>query len=312
MDIKLEEVAIYFLCKYRKIYLLTTTSNPIHSFADDSTLDSSYSFTTVAEANQPSVQQARTNVSNSLNRDLKEICDWGSVNRVNFNASKTQCCLLSVKLNPSIPSLFFENVNIENSESINILGMEITSKLSWNNHIFSIAKNAAKCLGFLWRSKKYFTSSDLLIIYKTYIRPRLEYNSHIWAGAPQTCLQYLDRVQKWAIKIINDANISKDLTSLSHRRNVGALSLFYRYLLGDCSTEIRDIMPKFKTFARFSRKAAQAHKFTLEPNFHRTLKFRSSFIARTTTIWNKLPSHVFPGVYNLDEFKRNVNRFLLP
>jgi len=110
----------------------------------------------------------------------------------------------------TILSISFGNVGIQSSESLKILSMEVNGTLSWNEQIFSVAKDAVKCLGFLSRSRKYFSSSNLLLIYKTYIRPRLEYNSHIFAGAPSTALQYLDKIQKRAVRIINDTNVTKD------------------------------------------------------------------------------------------------------
>ena len=58
----------------------------------------------------------------------------------------------------------------------------IRSDLRWDDHVFNVSKEAAKCLGFLKRCKKDFTPSDLRTIYVTYIRPKMEYNSHLWAG----------------------------------------------------------------------------------------------------------------------------------
>jgi len=64
--------------------------------------------------------------------------------------------------------------------------------------VFNIAKKAARMMRFLSRCKAYFTSSDLLKIYKAYVRPKMEYNSHIWAGAPDTILAYLDYKNDYA------------------------------------------------------------------------------------------------------------------
>ena len=50
---------------------------------------------------------------------------------------------------------------IVKSETLDVLGTPIRSDLRWNDHVFNVSKEAAKCLGFLKRCKKYFTPSDL-------------------------------------------------------------------------------------------------------------------------------------------------------
>ena len=69
---------------------------------------------------------------------------------------------------------------IAKSKTLDVLGTSIRSDLRWDDHIFNVSKEAAKCLGFLKRCKKYFTPSDLHTIYITYIRPKKEYNSHLY------------------------------------------------------------------------------------------------------------------------------------
>ena len=64
------------------------------------------------------------------------------------------------------------------------LDISVSSNLTWKPHIISIAKHASQELGFLSRACGYFSPSQLLTIYKSQIRPSLEYCSHVWGGAP--------------------------------------------------------------------------------------------------------------------------------
>ena len=73
-------------------------------------------------------------------------------------------------------------VDVPLSDGLDILGMQLRNDLNWDKHIFDIAKKAAQSIGLLKRCKKYFIPSDLRNIYICYIRPKMEYNSHIWAG----------------------------------------------------------------------------------------------------------------------------------
>ena len=62
-------------------------------------------------------------------------------------------------------------MEIAKSETLDVLATSKRSNLRWDDHVFKVSKEAAKCLGFLKRCKKYFTPSDLRSIYVTYIRP---------------------------------------------------------------------------------------------------------------------------------------------
>ena len=90
---------------------------------------------------------------------------------------------------------------------------------------------------------RHYFSPQLLTIYKSQIRPSLEYYSHVWGGTPKSSLHLLDRVQSKAIRLINNANLTNSLQSLTHRRLVADPSIFYRYFHGQCSQEIKNIIP---------------------------------------------------------------------
>ena len=129
------------------------------------------------------------------------------------------------------------------SPSINILGMEISSELSWKPHILTAAKEAPQKLGFLHRARKYFNSSQIATLYKAQVRPSMEYCVHIWGGAPASVLSILDCIQNKAIRLINDDSLTANFQSLSHRRSVTSLCLFYRYFHGLCSNELAASIP---------------------------------------------------------------------
>ena len=104
------------------------------------------------------------------------------------------------------------------SSSINILGMEISSKLSWKPHILTVAKKASQKLGFLYRARKYFNSSQIATLCKARVRPSVKYCGQIWGSAPASLLSILDRIQNKAIRLIHDESLTAYFQSLSHRR----------------------------------------------------------------------------------------------
>ena len=175
-------------------------------------------------------------------------------------------------------------------------------------HINSIPKHASQKLGFLARARGYFSPSQLLIIYKSQIRPSLEYCSHVWGGAPKSSLHLLERVQSKAIRLINNPNLTSSLQYLSHRRLVADLSIFYRYFHGHCSQEIKNIIPDLVRRFRTTRSSTYSHPFQgILPN-PRTLSHKSSFIPGTSQLWNSLLPTTFPESYNFSSVKYNINK----
>ena len=115
---------------------------------------------------------------------------------VNINAVKTQCCLISRRVDKNLPNISFDSNSLEFNDKISMLGVTLGSDLSWNDHISTTAKASARKLGLLFRYRRYYTPSSLLTQYKAQIRPCLEYGSHVWRGASKHSFATLNAIQK--------------------------------------------------------------------------------------------------------------------
>ena len=287
--------------------LLTSMSSSIHSFTDDTFLSSSFLF----NPNDPAstdIQLHRNTSAFLPSNDLTVIEKWGKDNLVLFNQSQTKQAVISCKQNQNFPPVLVNGNELDTSTFFTRLGLSLLSNLTWKTHIHSVAKHAFQKLGFLARAHGFFTSSHILTLYKTQIRPSLEYCSHILGGASKSTLCLLDKVQFKAIRLINNPNRTKSLQPLSHHRLVGDFSIFYRYFHRHCSQEIREIIPVPLRRVRTTRSSTHSHPFQVSLPNPRTLSHKSSFIPRTCNLWNVLPSSCFPESYNLPSFKSNINK----
>ena len=289
--------------------LLSVTQNSLHCFADDSTLHSNYTSAKPISSNE--ARQQRSLSTQSLISDLNFISRWGADNLVMFNASKTQACIISNKKDSTTPPVLMDNQSIKREQSFSLVGVTFTNNLIWHKHISNLAQAASKKLSFLFRAKQFFSSENLLTLYKSQIRPTLEYCSHIWGSAPKSSLQLLDSIQNRAMRLINDPELTKSLPPLSHRRAVGDLSLFYRYFFGDCSAEISSLIPPIAVARRNTRSAFNSHPYCVKLNTSRTAHYDWSFFPRVSKLWNSLPASIFPPTFNLSLFKSQVNKHLL-
>ena len=110
------------------------------------------------------------------------------------------------------------------------------------------------------------------------------------------------------LSVSSTVQTSLILYSLSHRRLVADLSIFYRYFHGHCSQEIKNIIPDPVRRVRTTRSSTYSHPFQVTLPYPRTLSHKSSFIPRTSQLWNSLPPTTFPESYNLLSFKSNINK----
>ena len=119
----------------------------------------------------------------------------------------------------------------------------------------------------------------------------------------------LDRLQRRIVNIVGP-DLCSNLQSLSHRRDVASLSLFYKYFHGCCSDELKSLIPALKSFKRVTRFSASAHPFTVQlPSCNKRF-YSTSFFPHTSDLWNSLPSSCFPPSYDLQIFKCNVHHHL--
>ena len=246
-----------------------------------------------------------------LSSDLKCIVSWGKEWLVTFNASKTK--LMSFHHRRTFvdsPSVEMNDIVLNETPCLDrFLGLKITPDLKWNSYITSVSTRAGKMVGSFYRSREYFTQSAILYLYKSQIRPTMEYCCHIWAGASLVSLSCLDKIQNRLRPLVGDALFSK-LEPLSHRRNVASLSLLYRYYYGKCSEELHSLVPVLYKFPRRTRFSEINHPHYLSVPIVSRKFHEQSFFPRTIKMWNLLPTDCFPVEFNLNTFKSRVNLHL--
>ena len=84
-----------------------------------------------------------------------------TINSVKFNTSKTQLLTISLFNNPVSTLILVEDIEILPINCNNIFGLQISSSLSWRDHIVQIAESASKTIWVLFRCKQYFNSTQI-------------------------------------------------------------------------------------------------------------------------------------------------------
>ena len=110
------------------------------------------------------------------------------------------------------------------------LGVVISNDLKVSRQCTYAAGKASRVLGMVRRQFKNLDKTSFLILYKSFIRPHLEYAIQSWSPHLKKDIEHLEKVQRKATKLV------KGFRSLPHEERLAALhliSLEKRRLRGD-------------------------------------------------------------------------------
>ena len=128
-----------------------------------------------SKCDQASELWQQIELSSELESDLRVTVDWGKKWLVDFNAGKTQLVLFDRSNNNGSIDVKMDGSVLEEKSSFKMLGLTFSSKLDWGSYIISIAKTASKKIEALIRSMKFLSPEVALYLYKSTIRPCMEY-----------------------------------------------------------------------------------------------------------------------------------------
>ena len=124
------------------------------------------------------------------------------------------------------------NETIESTNSIDLLGIKIDSKLNFSEHVSILCKKGNQKLHALARIAKYLTEHKLKIIMKTFIHSQFNYCPLTWMFHNRTLNNKINRLHERALRIVykNDnltfqQLLDKDNSVTIHDRNLQRLAV---------------------------------------------------------------------------------------
>ena len=226
-----------------------------------------------------------------LQQDLNALSAWSMSWLLNFNASK--CVVVSIRNN--IPYNYTLNeVCLEHVEQQKDLGILISNDLNPRRHIAEITKKSYQRLGLI---KRCFTdvSTHVERLYKSLIRPLLEYGSPVWNPHYQKDIETLDKVQRKCVSLSNSNTI---LESLSYRRKFVDMCEVYKMMNNLYKNS-------YTHFFTMPARSLRGHSMKLAKERTNSEVARNFFTRRVVDAWNKLPQEVIDAP-TLSVFKKRL------
>ena len=243
-----------------------------------------------------------------LQLDLNELCRWADEWRMKFNVSK--CKVMHTGSSNSNYYLYSMNGQILNEVAEHKdLGITISSDLKVANHCQHACSKANRMLGLIKRTIKHKNITVMVQLYKSLVRPHLEYCSPVWNPHYSKDKAMVERVQHRFTRLFPELRVmtyearlkALKLWSLEERRNRADLIEVYKLMHG-----FTDI-PVSTYFQIATDSCTRGHTKKLVKSHCHTDARLCFFSLRVINCWNSLSKEIgdAPSV-GLNAFKRHL------
>ena len=153
--------------------------------------------------------------SESLQRDLNKLEKWEKEWQMKFNVDKCHHLIVSTKKKTHQSQYTLHGQKLEKVTNAKYLGVELNSKLTWKEHVQTVAKRANRTSAFIYRNLKGCPPNVVSHCYKGIVRPILEYASPIWDPTAKSHQDELEMVQRRsARRILSDFGRTSSVTEM--------------------------------------------------------------------------------------------------
>ncbi|KAI8516302.1 hypothetical protein Bbelb_048830 [Branchiostoma belcheri] len=268
---------------------------------DDAVRDAAPSIHEWKYVDDLTITEARHRLERSIMQlELDKFGQWSKDNYMLLNGDK--CKIMTIcflRIPPAPPSLNISVSELESVEVACLLGVWLQANLKWETNVTKMLNKANGRL-FLLRRLKHFNLpvNDLLQVYKSYVRPVVEYCAPVWhPGLTSSQSARLERIQKRALRtILKDQYV--DYNSALHTTDLQSLSSRRTDLCRKCASKINpDLLPP--------RGSEEHGRNTRNANKLRTTTRRELSTRVTAEQAAEEAEHVSGGVtYSIEAFRK--------
>ena len=232
--------------------------------------------------------------------------EWSNLWQLPFNASK--CKVMHVGFNNPKLKYILNGQVLESTLSEKDLGVTVDDKLKFHVHAVAAAKKANQMLGIIKRTYITRDAETIATLYKSMVRPHLEYGNAIWGPCYKGDLKLIEGVQRRATKLVSNL---RDKPYIDRIKEMKLPSMEYRRKRGDM-IQCFKIMKGLVRIEKEELFCMQPHYVTRghDQNFLRQQAKRSaraiSFSLRTIRNWNNLPQDVIDAP-SVNVFKNRID-----
>ena len=240
--------------------------------------------------------------------DLAHLASWSETWLLPFNVSK--CSILHLGRNNIKENYKLHQHYLSNSHTEKDLGVHIDEDLKFRRQAAYAVSKANQILGAIRRAFVHMDAKTLPLLYKSLVRPHLEYANIIWGPFNKADQVLVERVQRRATRLIPSL---RDLSYENRMRKLKLPSLMYRRKRGDILYMYKLVhghlgIAKEDLFQDPPLIATRGHRFKVAKPRAISRMRRNHFAVRVVTDWNSLPHDVVEAP-SLNACKNRLDKY---
>ena len=224
----------------------------------------------------------------SIQSDLQQCVQWANEWLMEFN--KKKCKVIHFGTKNQHFDYHMDGYNLTHIEEEKDLGIIVSHDLKWNKQVTTSAKKANKMLGLIKNTFTYMNKEMFNVLYKTLVRPHLEYCPQVWSPYLTKDIKILENIQRRATKIVPEIwNLSYEdrlkelkLFPLKERRLRGDMISTYKMLNGLMDVDREQLVPIH------GNPSTRSHNQQLKGKIVKGNMRKNFFTQRIILPWNNL------------------------
>ncbi len=247
-----------------------------------------------------------------LQEDLTKLEGWAKEWQMEFHPQKCEVLRIG-KNHPPFQYKMGPSDNICELQSVPLvkdLGVNIDDQLSFEQHCNLMLSKANCMLAIIRRTFTYIDEDMMVLLYKSMVRPYLEYANDVWSPRLMRSIHALESIQRRATRLIpNISHLSYEerlnklkLPTLVYRRNRNDMIQVFKFVhnIWDYSSE--------NFLERVSEQRTRGHQYKLYKNRWESALRGHFFTNRVVNLWNELPDEI-TAAESVDKFKQGLDNF---
>ncbi|PLS49478.1 hypothetical protein CYV29_15670, partial [Carnobacterium maltaromaticum] len=244
-----------------------------------------------------------------IQQNIDRLESWAEKWQMEFNQGKCEVMHFgrsNSRVNYTVNGKVLGKIDVQRD-----LGVQVHCSLKVATQVNRVVKKAYGMLSFIGRGIEYKSWQVMLQLYRTLVRPHLEYCVQFWSPHYQKDVDALERVQRRFTRMLPgmegasyEERLSRlGLFSLERRRLRGDLIEVYKIMRGI------DRVDSKRLFPRVGVSITRGHEFKVKGEKFRGDMRGKFFTQRVVGAWNALPAEVVDAG-TIASFKMYLDRYM--
>ena len=248
-----------------------------------------------------------TNGSTELQADIDALVKWSKEWLLPFNSTK--CRVMHLGRQNAEHSYLLDGASIQEVREERDLGVVVDDELKFHQHMAAAIAKASQMLAVVRRSFANLDEVALPLLFKTVVRPFLEYGNTIWGPFGKVDRKRLKRMQRRATRMVEAVRHLEypewlhklGMPTLYYRRRRGDMITVYQLLHGGMAVDPETFLK------RNCSEQTRGHPWKLRKPRASSLTRRNTFSMRVVNNWNSLPASVV-STSSINQFKARLDK----